>query len=96
MASGHLFRMGGTTDAGDIRYSSSDTAIQMMSGGNRTFGIENTGIPVFYETSGTIVGGAGGASALPATPVRYINVRYNTGTLASPVIATGKVPIFSF
>lgn len=96
MAGGHLFRLGGSTNVGDMRYSSGDTAIQMMSGGNRTFGIEDTGIPVFYETSGTIVGGAGGASALPATPVRYINVRYNTGTLAAPVIATGKIPIYAF
>lgn len=97
---GSPLRLNGTATTADIRYNPTSTmfggtdgAIEYVNGANATFAIrQSDSIPGFRGLTGTLVGAAGGASALPATPKGYMNAFVNHGGVQTAV----KIPYYNF
>lgn len=102
MASGQRFRLSGLSNAADLRHTtassvfgSSDSALEFVTGGSTVaFAARTDGVVAFRNTTYTIVGGAGGAAALPATPVAYLPVFIKNPSGGAPLAV--KIPCFNF
>lgn len=100
LATGHLVRLNGASDDGDMWHNSastlwggSDAAVEFLSGGSPTFGIRTAdGVLAITNATGTTVGTAGGAAALPATPLRYLPAFINIGGTMTAV----KIPCYTY
>jgi hypothetical protein len=101
MKSGDLVRLGGSSNVADVRYNSassafgaSDQAIEFMSGGAASFAVRTDGLVGFRTGTRTNVGGGGGATAPPATPLAYLPIWFKHPTTG--VTTVGQIPIYNF
>lgn len=80
-----------------FRYRTDRSDFSVEGGGVQAFGVAPaTGRVRLCEPTATTVGAAGGASALPATPLRYLTVLINTGaTIGAPTFTAVKIPCYN-